>query len=470
MTPRFYPSLFIPLSFLGMFLAVVLLRPLLPIDETRYVTVAWEMFLRHDPLAPLTVNGTPYHHKPPLLFWLINAFWALTGEPSRWAATIPPVLAAAASVFLGTKLARALFGDKDGVAARTPLVMMGGFAFLVYGSMVMFDVTLTVFVLATLLALLDFAQKPRFRAVLLMALLLGLGVLTKGPVAYLYVIFPMLLGPVWQAAPVKRSIWYGGCLLAVLLSVLPVLLWLVPVLQQSDDHFAFWLVWEQTAGRITGNFNDAHVRPVVFYLPIVPLLFVPWILFPRFWAGTRGFGAALRQETGLKFLLCWLVPVFIGFSLISGKQPHYLVPLFPGMAILSAWLLRDMKTRAFEITASCAVAVFLLAHVIGAQTSFRNYDLRPVAAFVQQHPDEDWAFVKKYHGEVTFLARHKAPLDVVPEPGDLAAWFAAHPGGYAIMRYKRPEEVAAYSQLLTIPYRGKSLGIFQQKAETPAPE
>ncbi|MBI2235329.1 MAG: glycosyltransferase family 39 protein, partial [Micavibrio aeruginosavorus] len=71
MTPRFYPSLFVPLSFLGMFLAVVLLRPLLPIDETRYVTVAWEMFLRHDPLAPLTVNGTPYHHKPPLLFWLI---------------------------------------------------------------------------------------------------------------------------------------------------------------------------------------------------------------------------------------------------------------------------------------------------------------------------------------------------------------------------------------------------------------
>ena len=46
-------------------------RPLTPIDETRYVSVAWEMWLRNDWLV-LFKNGAPYSHKPPLLFWLYN--------------------------------------------------------------------------------------------------------------------------------------------------------------------------------------------------------------------------------------------------------------------------------------------------------------------------------------------------------------------------------------------------------------
>ncbi|MDP1533672.1 MAG: dolichyl-phosphate-mannose--protein mannosyltransferase, partial [Rubrivivax sp.] len=50
--------------------AVVLsTRPLSPIDETRYVGVAWEMWLRGDFLVPFK-NGEPYSHKPPLLFWM----------------------------------------------------------------------------------------------------------------------------------------------------------------------------------------------------------------------------------------------------------------------------------------------------------------------------------------------------------------------------------------------------------------
>jgi 4-amino-4-deoxy-L-arabinose transferase-like glycosyltransferase len=53
-------------------LAVVslLTRNLIPVDETRYTTVAWEMWVRSDFLVP-HLNGETYSHKPPLLFWLI---------------------------------------------------------------------------------------------------------------------------------------------------------------------------------------------------------------------------------------------------------------------------------------------------------------------------------------------------------------------------------------------------------------
>ena len=52
----------------------VLTRPAMPIDETRYLAVAWEMWQSGDYLVPHT-NGLPYSHKQPLLFWLINFGW-----------------------------------------------------------------------------------------------------------------------------------------------------------------------------------------------------------------------------------------------------------------------------------------------------------------------------------------------------------------------------------------------------------
>ena len=58
-------------AFIVIAVAGVLLRPLIPIDETRYIDVAWEMRLEHSWLLPLKNYGL-YTDKPPLLFWLIN--------------------------------------------------------------------------------------------------------------------------------------------------------------------------------------------------------------------------------------------------------------------------------------------------------------------------------------------------------------------------------------------------------------
>ncbi len=42
------------------------------------------------------------------------------------------------------------------------------------------------------------------------------------------------------------------------------------------------------------------------------------------------------QDNGVRLLLAWLVPVFIAFSLISGKQMHYLLPMLPALMLLVA--------------------------------------------------------------------------------------------------------------------------------------
>ena len=66
------------LPWLLLLLPVVIFLPALPIDETRYLAVAWEMHLHGNFLVP-HLNGTPYSDKPPLLFWMINLGWLIAG-------------------------------------------------------------------------------------------------------------------------------------------------------------------------------------------------------------------------------------------------------------------------------------------------------------------------------------------------------------------------------------------------------
>lgn len=443
-----------------MFIAAIAFRPLLPIDETRYMTAAWEMHLRGDWLAPLTVNFQPYHHKPPLLFWLINMAWSIFGV-SRWAGTLPVLISAIACVFLTKKLADMLFPDNQQIGRHIPLLMVGSIPFLIYSLLVMFDITLMAFVLASLLALVTFARTGHVKYLLLLALAMGLGVLTKGPVAWLYVVFPMLFGPLWSPQKMKPLKWYVGCLTAIVLSILPVLLWLVPVLSQSSDKFAYWLVWEQTAGRITGNFNDAHVRPVWFYLPLLPALFLPWGFFPSFWQGLKNIKHHYQSEWAVRFLLCWIVPVFIAFSFISGKQPHYLVPLLPGVLLLIALWLKTPLKKITTVTLS-VICILVIGQGIASRTFFPKYDLKPMTDYLQAHKDHDWAFVRKYHGELTFLGRlektiNDEQMDTVDE------WLESHPKGLAIIRYGDNDQIKDYEMLFDMPYRGKRMGVFKSK-------
>jgi 4-amino-4-deoxy-L-arabinose transferase-like glycosyltransferase len=73
----------IALALVALLAATSFVRPIFPVDETRYVGVAWEMWQRGDFLVPYQ-NGVPYSHKPPLYFWLMHAGWALFGVNECW--------------------------------------------------------------------------------------------------------------------------------------------------------------------------------------------------------------------------------------------------------------------------------------------------------------------------------------------------------------------------------------------------
>jgi len=350
-------------------------RPLLPIDETRYLAVAWDMWAHGQWLVP-HLNGAPYADKPPLLFWLFHLGWALFGVNDWWPRLVP-ALFAAGSTWLTARLAVLLWPpggagvppgvDSRRLAAVAAVVLAACLLWTLYATLVMFDMVLAFFAVLGVYALARCWRRGRARDWALLGAAIGLGVLAKGPVILLHVLPAALLAPWWSAGRLgpTRARWYLGVTGAVALGAIIALAWALPAAQAGGPAYAHAIFWGQTADRVVDSF--AHRRPWWWYLPLLPVFLFPWLLWPPLWRALRHWPREQsRGDTGLRFCLAWLAPALLAFSLVSGKQPHYLLPLVPGFALLAARLLiagplgaRNERGRWYDGLALAGVAIAL---------------------------------------------------------------------------------------------------------------
>lgn len=183
------------LSLALLLVASVLGRPDIPIDETRYVSVAWEAWLGGDWLV-MHMNGQPYHHKPPLLFWLIGLGWSVFGVSDWWPRAIS-ALSSLACVLLIGRIGSALWPERREVPASAGWLLLTSLYWLLFSTSVMFDILLAACTLAALVGVLDVWRNGGWRGWLWCGIALGLGVLAKGPFVLLFVIPVIFAGPWW---------------------------------------------------------------------------------------------------------------------------------------------------------------------------------------------------------------------------------------------------------------------------------
>lgn len=338
-------------------------RSYFPIDETRYVTVAWNMWLNGDYLVP-NLNGMAYSHKPPLLFWLINLGWKILGVNDWWPRLIPSLFALA-SVFLTRKIANILWPNQTEIKDNASLILLSFSLWIVYSTALMFDMLIAFFTLLGVLGLLIVLQTRQSSGWLIFTLSISGGLLAKGPTILLQLLPLALSAKFWHKDQVLNlKNWYLPLFYCILGGVAIALLWAIPAGIRGGAVYQHAIFWGQTADRMVDSF--AHNRPFWWYLPILPLLLFPWLLWGEFW---RGLWIGLFKEKNLlndssvRFCVAWLIPVFIAFSFISGKQVHYLLPLFPAFALLIARLSSNQYSTSRKLVLPVAIATLILGFV-----------------------------------------------------------------------------------------------------------
>ncbi len=315
---------------MGIVFSALLCRPPIPVDETRYLSVAWEMWQSHQFLVP-HINGIPYSHKPPLLFWLIQAGWKIFGVNS-WSARLTAPLFGLFSILLTRHLARLLWPERKRLHALIPYIFLGTLFWSFYSSLTMFDVPMAFFSLMAWSSLWKLRQGHQQHGWMYYAIAIGLGILTKGPVILVYTIPPALLAPWWMDRKTVSSWtkWYTVFFFSVAAGILIALAWALPAAKTGGALYGHTLFFGQTAGRIVHSF--AHQRPFFWYILLLPILLFPWVLYPSIWSAIRTSSLSMQD----KFCISILLPGFCLLSAISGKQIHYLLPLLPAAILLIA--------------------------------------------------------------------------------------------------------------------------------------
>ncbi|MSP83806.1 MAG: glycosyltransferase family 39 protein [Alphaproteobacteria bacterium] len=312
-------------------------RPILPVSEARTLAIAWEMWRTGDWLVP-TLNGAPYPDKPPVVFWAMLAGWSVLDVSETWARLVAPLFGLGCLVAT-VRLARLLWPDRPMVAGMAPVALVGFPLFALFATLALFDVPLAFWVVLGHLGV-AFAWRGRIRrGWLLLGVGLGLGALTKGPVILLHLLPVPLLAPLW-AVGVRWRRWYAGLAAAGAIGAAIALAWALPAAVAGGPAYTHALLWGQTAGRLAQSF--AHAQPWWWYLPLVPLVLYPWAWWPPLWR-------AAASDPGVRFAAVWLAVPFLGFCLISGKQPNYLIPLLPAAALIGArWIGAGVPSRRWD--------------------------------------------------------------------------------------------------------------------------
>ncbi|MER8900569.1 glycosyltransferase family 39 protein [Mesorhizobium sp. M0772] len=314
--------------------------PPLDRDEPRFVQATKQMTETGD-YVDIRFQDASRYQKPIGIYWLQSAAVTLSGEGAQapiWIYRLISALGIAIAVVAIAWTGANLFGANAGLAAG--LVMAAIFATAFEGRDAKTD--------AMLLACCVLAQGALAQIYLasrrdepvaghlpwIFWAAQGAAILIKGPIAPLLSALTVLTLVAFERdwrwlAKLKAA----RGLALVLLIVLP---WLALITWKSNGAFLQQAVGKDMLGKVAQG-EESHGVPPGFYVLTYCLFMWPFGLV-ALGAGLQALNR-LRDDPRLRFCLAWYIPFWLVFELIPTKLPHYVLPAYPGMALLIGWLL-----------------------------------------------------------------------------------------------------------------------------------
>jgi 4-amino-4-deoxy-L-arabinose transferase-like glycosyltransferase len=462
--------------------------PLVDRDEPRFAEAAREMIERADYVIPY-FNNQLRLDKPPLTYWAQVASYHMFGE-NDFAARFPSAIAAALTAILIFAWGHRIGGEKLGWWAA--IIFTLSLQTFIHAKAAVADMWLVLFMTLAYWAGYELIQRPtsnsdRSRAgvqrptlnqgaaasrppwaiwkspFLVFYLALALGFLAKGPIAWTPLLAVAGLIIYTRDWLMLRRFKFA---LGVALMLAVVALWGIPALIQTRGEFFRVGIGRHVVGRSFMTLEGHGASSLGMYVLLLPFYFVtvfisffpwsiklPWLI-RKLWRARKTGIVHLRQGYGGQaapgyswnlidnYLLWGIAIIFVIFTLVSTKLPHYTLPAFPLLALLLArhWSqgaavssppsTTESRRSPFTIiavaTACMWIAVALVVPPMVARF-FPAYQLFQVsraslqpnmqfAAVEFQEPSLVWYFRSRLKGFLTTLNKRRA-AEFMTTPG-----------------------------------------------------
>jgi len=331
----------------------ILIKP----DEGRYAEIPREMVASGDWVTP-RLNGLKYFEKPPLQYWATAAAYEAFGE-HQWTSRLWDALTGFMGALLVWFAGSRLFGREAGLYAA--LITASSLLYAGMGHLNTLDIGVTFFITLGIVGLL-FGQRNELSAaarrnwMYLAWAAMGMAMLSKGLIGFVLPGAALFVYSVVQRdfGVWKRMHWTGGLLIFFAITA-P---WFYLVMKANPEFFHFFFIHEHLE-RFTTKVHERY-QPWYFFIPVMLAGMLPWtfLMLDTVW---RTWGDSARPAphahslwrsfrttkvfNSERYLLVWVVFVFLFFSKSDSKLPSYVLPMFPALALLMGKQLAAMSAR-----------------------------------------------------------------------------------------------------------------------------
>lgn len=339
------PYIYLTLLAMALYLPGLAAVPPVDRDEARYAQSSRQMLETHD-YVRIQLQKRPRHKKPVGIYWLQAAAGAAWGKDRIWPYRVPSQLGALLAVLLTFYFGRRLFDDRTAflgaVLTASSLLLVVEARLAKTDAMLLAATVAAQGSMAVAYVQTRNGKKVRLATALIFWAAQGFGMLLKGPVT------PMvsLLTAASLSIADRDARWLGqlrpvwGSLLAALI-VGP---WVISIQQATEGAFFSNALQKDLLPKLISG-HESHGAPPGYYLVLMTVTFWPGCVIA--WPGLV---CALRQKDRwpTRFCLAWLLPTWIVFELLPTKLPHYLLPVYPALALLAASAVEAVTSSARE--------------------------------------------------------------------------------------------------------------------------
>ncbi len=332
--------------------------PLFDLDEGAYAEATREMFERGNFLATY-LNGQPRYDKPILFYWLQAASVSMLGW-NELALRLPSALGGTAWALATALFVGRLRGARQGCLAG--ILVSSSWLVAMIGRAAIPDAVLNFFICASMFSIYLYHHEGHRRYLTLAFAFMGLGFLTKGPIA---VLIPFVVSLVFFASTGDLRRWIGaitdGRGWAIFLVI--ALPWYLAIMVVEGPGFLQGFFLTHNLGRFT-QAMEGHGGSPFYYLGVLLVGTVP---YTGLLATVVRHGGAVLRDPLERYLAIWFVFVLAFFSLSGTKLPHYLNYGLTGLLILFALHADRLRSRGLALapTGVFFVVLLFLPEIIG---------------------------------------------------------------------------------------------------------